>query len=314
MPIRVRSALRDRLRGERTVLFVVRGEETAALADGTRAACAAVAGMDAGWESAPGLEPGDANNPAYVSAPIPVPGGRLVMVDFGHVPPPVRAELPEVVSGALTAAGVTDASIEPAPRMGDRYRTLDRFLPVTRAWLRAADPPDRPRALTRPPAALMAAGREWLRGEHADGDELLALAVSVEVPLTADAFTPIVDHLLTAHAPMPTRTPVLTTDFRTHAAVAEFGTLFGFGLLLTAGGAGWSPSDLAARMRRQRDLIRAYAADLSWAVVAVDRADRNLLIPQTRFDGRGAPIPTWYRLHPPGGGEEETSGEPEDHV
>ncbi|QIS10584.1 hypothetical protein [Nocardia arthritidis] len=285
MVIRVRRELRGKLHSDQTVLFVVRSPDAERLAAGMAAARAAVYEMD---------------GPSYVSEPIPIPDGRLVMVDFGDVPPQLRLELPEVVSAALTSAGIEDASIEPAPRMGERFAALNRFMPVTRAWLRGLDPPGRPRVLARPPESLISAGRQWLRDEYQDGDELLTLAISAEIPLIWDQFTPIVGALLGSRAPLPHPTPVLTTDFRTRAASAEFGTLFGFGVLLTAGGANWSTADLAPRMLRQRDLIRANTEHLAWAAIGIDPLDRDLLIPQTQATEIADPATAaWYRLFSP---------------
>jgi len=327
MPIRVRPGLERRLHSDQTVLFVVRSTDTQHLDAGMQAVRAAIYAIQADPAAVPGLGPGEANNPAYVTEPIAIPGGRLLMVDFGAVPPLQRLDLPDVVTAALRQAGVEDATIEPAPRMGDRYAALDRFRPLSRAWLRGLDPPDHPRVLARPPRPVLSAAREWLLDERADGDTMVALAISVEVPLTEDDFEPIVGALVGSRAPLPNQTSALTTDFRTRAASVDVGALFGFGAMLTVGGANWTTDELATHMRRQRDLIRAYADQLSWAAILVDPRERNFLIPQTELDDRSEAVPAWYQLFSPeqlqrlggpppgsvelpGGRFERTSGEP----
>lgn len=278
MPIRVHRKLRDELvSGDHpTVLFVVRSAESTALAAGMRAAREAIYRT---------------TSPTYVTAPLPIPDGSLLMVDFGPATTDVRLTLLDTVTTALTDAGITDASIEPAPRRGDRWGPVERITPLSRAWLRGLDPPDHPRVLSRPPRPLMSAGRDWLLGERAADDELVALAVSVEVPLPVAEFDPIVDALTGSSAPLPHQTPVYATDFRTHGACAVFGALFGFGLLLSVGG-----GDLTAAMHRQRDLIRANTAHLDWAAIAAQPGDRNLSIPQAQvIEEADVPRP-WYRL------------------
>jgi hypothetical protein len=281
------------------VLFVVSSPDTERLAASMAEVRAAIYAMDAGWGSVPGLNPGDANNPSYVSEPIPLPDGQLVMVDFGHVPPDLRAELPEVVSTVLTSAGIDDATIAPAPTIGERYSAIDRMNPLSRAWLRGLDPPDRPRFLPRPPDPVMSTGRQWLLGERQEGDELVALAISVEVPLTEDQFEPVVSALAGSRAPLPNPTPVVATDFDSHGACASFGVLHGFGALLSVGGAKWSAADLAASMNRQRDLIRANTEHLSWATIVVEPGDRSFDIPQTQITETDDPPFAWYRLFSP---------------
>jgi hypothetical protein len=133
MGIRVQRGLKRLLRSVETVIFLVRSQEEDRLGPAMEAACADIRAMDAGWDSVPGLQPGQSNNPAYVSDPIAVPGGRLVMVDFDFVPVAMRERLPDIVAAQLERAGIRDATIGPAPEIGDRYESLRRFVPIARA-------------------------------------------------------------------------------------------------------------------------------------------------------------------------------------
>src|SRR5207244_3980446 len=80
----------------------------------------------------------------YISAPIPVPGGQLMMVDLGDTPRPVLRGLPDRLVNQLQAAGVAEATIDVPPRMGDRYDVIKAFVPVA--------PPPSPLPAISPPS------------------------------------------------------------------------------------------------------------------------------------------------------------------
>ncbi|MGV4927021.1 hypothetical protein K2224_31915 (plasmid) [Streptomyces sp. BHT-5-2] len=310
MAIRVLRGMKQPLRGGPTVVVLVRsGAAAEALAHALRAVTGDLTAR-------------------FVSEPAAVPGGMLLMVDFGEdVPPAERERLPDALARRLAEAGVTDAEIGPAPRIGDRYTALDRFVPVARAWLLGRVGPGAPLVADRPAPALVDLALSWLRAAHRDGHQLLALVVSTEIPLTWRTARPVVDAALDSHGSLY----VLSTDFATGGSVVGLGEFHRHGLTLGTGGTDRSPAELAAALRRQRDLLRAGADALDWACAGIYEEDRFFLASHPHpADPRSAePRPRWYQIlsperlalldGPPEGGNELpggrlelTSGSPED--
>jgi len=67
--------------------------------------------LDGGWESAPGLGPGDANGPKYVSAVTATPAGPVIRIDGGFTPPELLATIPDLIAERLRQAGVAGAAV-----------------------------------------------------------------------------------------------------------------------------------------------------------------------------------------------------------
>lgn len=281
-----------------TVLLHVRApEEQARLEPALRTAAADIAALDGGWDSAFGLSPGDRNGPKHVSAPIALPDGYLLMVDFGSTPVPLVRTVPQLLTRRLTEAGVRDATIGTPPRMGARHAAVTRLAPVARAWLRGPLGHPLGAAPRRPPDRLLAVAARWLTEHHPAGSEPIGLVISAELalnwPTVAAALRPTVE----------SQTPVaaVASDFATAAtAFAVEG-----GLLDAAPAASLSCAgarDLYADLVGLRDLVRAQAPTLMWGGVstAPDAQDAYL----AGWPGAGPGDPTdlivpdglWYQV------------------
>jgi hypothetical protein len=262
--VTVRPAFRDALRPAATVLFSVLADEPPGrLARALEAFGQQLLGRNAG-------DP-ELRGPKFVSGPIPLPGGQLMMVDLGDTPPQQLRELPDQLGGQLSAAGVTQATVDIPPRMGNRYRVIDAFAPAARAFL--APPVRRPyRDWNAPPVELLDAALTWLRSQPGSAQaEPVGLIVSAETPLTWQAAAELGAAVLRSG---PTASVTLVSDFVTTAAAAVVTSGFLDATpraALTAAGAGSTPGEVADRMRDQREMIRSYPEPLGWAAVTVDR-------------------------------------------
>ena len=121
MTVTVRRGFRSALRPEATVVFQVSTAEPPDLM-----ALNAVTDEE-------GLERG----PKFVSGPLPVPGGRLMMIDCGDLPPRTLRTVPDLVVDRLAAAGIAEATVALPRLIGDRYGTVGAFAPAARAFLAA---------------------------------------------------------------------------------------------------------------------------------------------------------------------------------
>jgi hypothetical protein len=260
-----------------TVLLHVRCSGGRARLDAAlRAAAAEIAALDGGWRSAPGLAPGDRNGPAYVSRPIALPDGYLLMVDFASTPPALVRTVPQLIARRLEEAGVAQAVIAAAPRMGDRHGAVTGLAPAVRAWL--CGPRGRPFGVAprRPPGWLLRIAVGWLSAHHPPGVAPVGLVVSAELPqdwpTLAEALEPA----------LHTATPVaaVASDFRAAAtALAVEG-----GLLDTAPAAALTAAgdrDLRADLTSMRDLVLAHAAEFVWAGVGVADSARDAYVAGT---------------------------------
>jgi hypothetical protein len=70
-----------------------------------------IAALDGGWQSAPGLNPGDTNGPTYLSPVTVTPAGPLLYIDGGYTPRELLATIPEIIVRQLEVAGVRSARI-----------------------------------------------------------------------------------------------------------------------------------------------------------------------------------------------------------
>jgi hypothetical protein len=90
--------------------------------------------LDAGWQSVPGLEPVDRNNPKFVST-FPTPAGPCLHVDAGAVPLRLLQHIPEILARELSSAGVDDAVIAPPPDDSEEWAQLLASGPAAVAWM-----------------------------------------------------------------------------------------------------------------------------------------------------------------------------------
>jgi hypothetical protein len=273
--------------------------------------------------------PGDADSglweAAEVTGPIPVPGGGILQIHAGNTPPEMKiGDIPGLLAQSLELAGITDASVGPAPVTGTRYEILRSLGPAVRTVL--CGPPPAPRGKGSVPSALTDAGVDWLHGESRDGWELRALLIAAEVPVTWETLRPVIDGGLAA---LPS-VSVLATDFAAEAAAITVGECLGQAVAMTAARAGQSTAEIVSRMRRMRDTLRVQAdrPELWLASVTVQPDSRDLYRSVLTNWGEDFYHPAWYQiLSPerlrriggpppgaadlPGGRVELTVGEPE---
>lgn len=113
MPVNVTSALAQAIRDNPGAILiqVQRASDQGAATTALRRARAEIAALDGGWQSAPGLHPGDRNGPTTVSAVAETPDGPMLYIDGGYTPDEVLATIPDIVARHLRDAGVGDAVI-----------------------------------------------------------------------------------------------------------------------------------------------------------------------------------------------------------
>lgn len=265
MPVTIAPALLRLLRSQETVVMLVRSPEPERPA---ASLAAAAARFD-----------------APVFGPDAVPGGWLLMVDFGDGAPAARRNALERFAAGLEF----DGEIVPPPEIGDRYLALDEFPVMARAMLRSPG-----QRIGMPPTAeVVTVALDWLHARQRPGDELLGVIVSTESRLSWASVRPMLDIVLRGNA----GASVLTTDFAAAAAAVCFPSSHISGPTLTAAGAGWGAAEVADRMREQRDHIRRHAGVLGWAGVTaqVTRRGSVWLSDNTRYEA-AQPRPLWYQV------------------
>jgi hypothetical protein len=322
MSITVRNNVERHLRGDVTLL-VRSPEPPGRLAVALAAAAAEIRVTGGDWRSAPNLVPGSINGPAYVSDPVPVPGGHLITIDFKDTPAPARRTVPGIVAKHLQEAHVAEAEIGLAPQMSNgRFTFLQSLAPVARAWLLGRIPPGGDRSLQ---PWLVDLALDWLRNRYQADMTLLALLGATEVPLAWDSARLAVDAFLTARSfPM-----VLESDFKTAGMGANLREFYGPGIALNMARADWPAAQTAEAMRAHRETIRAHASlpGLRWAGATGYSDMYSASSPAHAWDESGLE-PMWYQIlsqeqlarlgEPPpgsvtlpGGRVELTVGEPE---
>jgi hypothetical protein len=171
--------------------------------------------------------------PAYVSDPVTLPDGQLLMIDFASTPARLRRETPGILARHLEEAGVQNAEIALAPTVSPaRLAGVRQYSPVARALLLGVSGTPRPGGKDVPPPVLISLAEEWLHDQQQPRTELLALVVSTEVPLTWDALRPVVDAAL----PAGNAIPVLAIDAMSTIASVMLGEFFGHGVALNIAG------------------------------------------------------------------------------
>jgi hypothetical protein len=257
MTITIDPELEGDLTTEATVVIQVRSAAAPTrLVAALRAACGDI------WA----LGDGASGGPKFVSNVIPIPGGPIVMVDFGSTTEEDARTVPGLIARRLRDAGVLDAEIRlPDPNRG-LLRAISGFTPMTQALLRGPlGPPlgDRPANL---PGDLLDLAIDWLRREHQPAAALVGVAASVEFPLEFESARSTMAEVLDAEA----RANLAVSDFRTFVAAAAI-ECGGFSeLALTAAASAPDAGRLAGFLRRQRDLIRHVAPAITWAGVTAE--------------------------------------------
>jgi hypothetical protein len=310
--------------GVASMLRSAEGHPAALQIDCAERPAEAVAALRAARADIARLAPAEA--PVAIEGPIPVPGGYLYWVDFGSATSPDRrAELPDILARHLEGAGITNAVIRPARRIGTRYEILNSFAPTVRTWLVGTNTEPVSGVPPSVPAVLVDLATQWLQARHDQNMELLAVILGLEIPLS-----PVTLPLFPAYV----RTAgfytfaTLATDFAATYASALFGQFRGTGVTLAE--AGRPAAQAVALMRDQRELIRAHAhlAELEWAGVSAAGRTPRPLIGQATVRSYQMLGPVWYQLlsadqlrrpgpiqpgaiELPGGRVELTVGEPE---
>jgi hypothetical protein len=264
VPIVVADSVAAELRPEATLLLAVR-TPAHAVRQAAAAAAREIAGLDGGWTTAMGLRVRDRNGPKYVSEPVPVPGGVLLLVDAGSTPAERLAAIPEILVRALTTAGVTDASIEIPAQMGERTWLAG---PAVRAWLIG------PQGLEHVGSWFADVAGPWLRSRG----EPVGNVMSAEIPLTWETFPQVADEVLAAGQTMSVAAGETAWGAVVHRmnAVAEAS--------LTEPRSGWAVDQ---GMTALREALRAAADRLVWAGIDVVA------------DARFSVIPRWYSRERP---------------
>lgn len=298
MAVTIGQELRAALRSGETLVLQVRSVQGAEALSALRAARGDIAALDGGWKSAPGLRPGDRNGPKYLSPPVPLPDGPLMMIDFGFTPPELLSTVPELVQRRLVEAGVRDASLTLADEISDRYLAAWEFAPVARAYLRGPLGTPLGTAQRPPPDWLANLALDWLRHEQPDSSPL-GVVLSAEFPLDWDTAPEAAAAVLGAGVGFA----AVASDFRTTLAAVSVAGSFRDTVpeaSLTAGG------PVADRMRGQRDFVRAHAETLIWAGIQA-AADAQYLLSAGYLDRDGSqqvadllvPDAMWWQLLSP---------------
>jgi hypothetical protein len=312
----------------RTGLILATGEDVIAGEiigrDGTRRRLS-----DAGRE--PPDAPEEFEGPSYVSDPVTVPSGQLLMIDFASTPSRLCRETPGILVRHLEEAGVRDAKIGIAPKVSSgRLAAVKSYAPVARSLLLGVSAPPRPGGKAVPAPELISLAEEWLRGQQQPRTELMALIISTEVPLTWDSLRPVVDAALPAGGAIP----VLAVDPMSTTASVLLGEFLGHGVALNIAGKKWGFQQVATHMRGQRNLIRTRVSglgNLAWAGVTASGQSWDLVMPDLTTQGEDDLGPMWYQVlseaqlrrlggpppqavELPGGRVELTIGEPEQWV
>ena len=331
MPITIWRGLAAALRSQGTVILQVRSPADPAVLAGALAAARAGIEELGYWVTPPGdSQPGEWEAPE-VAGPVPVPGGCLLIIHAGNpAQEMILDSIPGILTRRLGEAGITDAKVSPAPRIGDRYEELHHSLgPVVRAVLCGPGRVRFRQPVPRLEPRLIDIAAGWLPGMHRPGNELHALISAVEVPVSWQTLPPVVTAALTAEPFVS----VISSDFATSMASIVLGDCQGQGVALSAAGADWPGTEIAARMRGLREVIRSHAdvPELSWAFVAPDPENRYLWITGPSDPDETGVQPAWYQLlsagrlrrlggpprgsvQLPGGRFELTVGEPDQWV
>lgn len=259
-------------------------------------------------------EDGEPQGVAFLSAPVPLPGAYLLLVDFGSLPAEQVFAVPQLIAERMRDGGVRDAVVSLAAR--GRMDRLEEFEPAARAYL--AGPVGAPfgPAPTGPPLSLLGIAVDWLHAVRDPAVELAVVVYGVDTPVPEHALRPVAQGVLTTPGDVTTVTMV-ASDFATGLAAASVGSAYRNGLssaTLTVTPQQGDPVELIRRMRELRELTRIHAEALVWAGVDVEpdthqvlrhdwvpRTDRGPLRPEVApLADLLVPDAMWHQLLSPG--------------
>lgn len=268
MVVRVDAAVADGIAenpgGIRLQVHTTAGE---AAREALQAASHEVLALDGGWESAPGLQPGDPNTPTFASVQ-PSPQGPVLMVDGGHVPVELLATIPDILVRHLQRHGVADAEITTAVRTGplvDDHPTTVRRAVVL--WLYPV--PIGYKDAAPVPAAWRQTAAEWVTEGLAGQARIEARADATSFGLTAGEAG---DFLTGQHPHSAGRVLVAAGDYpdRFRAASARLSGNYQV-LAVAGGGPATSDAEQLAVFDELVDLARRLVDDqLGWAGITFD--------------------------------------------
>ncbi|MFC3504641.1 hypothetical protein ACFOOK_27250 [Micromonospora krabiensis] len=221
---------------------------------------------------------GISSGPAFVSSPIPVPGAQLLVVDLGRLPAEQVLGVPELLVRHLHGAGVRDASV--AVTRSGRVGPIGDVGPSARCYLRASLGPPFGDGSAASPWPLLDVALDWLHGTRGPTDQLSALVLGLQVPLTAETARPVAAAVL-ATLPTATALTVLAGDLTDRLVAATLGVDRALpAATLTVASSDPALADLPGRMRALRDLLRGHASTLLWAGVDAEPDGERVLAPQ----------------------------------
>lgn len=219
------------------------------------------------------MVPHSADSSPYRATPCGIPRGAGQCPAHGNTPPEMKiGDIPRLLGQSLELAGITDATVGPAPTVGWRYGVLGSLGPAVRTVLCGS--PLRTGGQRNVPPVLIDVAVDWLRGEYRPGWELRALLIAAEIPVTWDTLRSVIDDGLKALS----SASVVATNFATGAAALALGECLGCGVAMSAVEAEWATAGISSRMRQMREAVRGQAPrpELWLASVTVQPDSRSL--------------------------------------
>lgn len=293
MAVKVQAGVRSSIRQEPgfIVIQVQRASDPERAAVALEKASRDIADLDAGWQSAPGLAPGDRNGPKAVSGVFPTPAGPFITIDGGHSPNQTLRQIPDIVARHLAEAGV-DAAVIASPRPGGPLLDKGRFLPhLPRAVvLRLFPPPPTARfSFPLPPAHWLEEAAAWLGADVRPGEEVMAKVRSMQFGLSSDACLGFLEECYRAR----TSAVVVSGDLKARVRGAHVVHFISNVALAVGGDAG--DEELLETVGALQDVGRRLAGDVSYAFVSIDGSlgcfDAPHHCASPEFEPRDIPVP-----------------------
>lgn len=112
MAVRVAPGVKKQIRENSggITLQVQDASDPSAAMTALRSAAQEIAALDGGWQSAPGLRPGDTNSPTYVKVSAKAAGPQID-IDGDYTPASLLATIPDIIARHLVEAGVATAKV-----------------------------------------------------------------------------------------------------------------------------------------------------------------------------------------------------------
>jgi len=233
-----------------------------------------IATLDAGWESAIGLHPGDANTPNYVSKVSDSPIGPYIYIDANSMPDEFLHRYPQIVADHLVRAGVTDALVTTPDFEGP----LDNLLTLPGAVTLHA----RPSYGDVLPQAWLAEAVAWVR-EGAEDTGLVASTGPIQVSTSPGQAAELLDTCNRSGSPW-----LLASDDLRRVRAAHGHYQLGPELVVAAGGPDVGDRELAGLAEELRALARRLAPDTIYAFIAMEPDFRDLVAGPHPFDEEDA--------------------------